>query len=390
VLIDTPRNTQSSNQWNYDGNSLLSRAAHLRGFAPAIGAFGTAVLIHIICFKLFGASFTGIFFVYLAAMIAAAWCGYLPGMLIVLAATIGLPFLLRPDFSFKTINPGNVIAAVVVSAVISRAAEERRRAESAFHNINAEVDRRVRERTGELETEVAELRASNRELKRTNRDLDQFAQSASHDLQEPVRTVFISTQMLREVVGTTADPVVDHYINQIVRSTGKLERLLKDLRSYLTVTDGAEDPEAEADAERVLKRVAANLKTQMEEHQVRLRSTPLPRVRMREAHLEQILQNLIGNAVKYRGESVPQIQVSAAQEPGGWLFSVKDNGIGIDPEYSEHIFGIFRRLHGPTYEGTGIGLALCQRIVERYGGRIWVESAAGQGSTFFFTVPKTI
>jgi signal transduction histidine kinase len=389
VLIDgSERQEKQSFAYRYyGGHTLLSRAADVQGYVPAISALGIAFLIHVILMKLFGATFAGIFFVYLAAMIVAAWCGYLPGLLIVLVTTVGLSFLLKPDFSFKSINFGNVAAMMLMSLLISRTAEERRRAERALRNINAEVERRIREKTGELEAENSGLREVNGILQRTANDLDQFAQAATEDLQEPLRTISISIQLLREHLAGKLDQNLDHHTRQIARSSDKLENRLGDLRMYLAVAEKMEDSDTETDANKVLKRVVGNLKPEIERHQIRFTSTHLPRVPMREVHIEQVLQNLIENSVKYRSENQPEIHVSATRDQQAWLFSVRDNGIGIDPEYSEQIFGIFKRLHSSTYEGTGIGLALCRRIVERYEGRIWVESAPGRGATFLFTIP---
>jgi signal transduction histidine kinase len=371
-----------------DKQSWLSRASRVQGFLPAFGILAFALLLHVLFLKFVSATFAGIFFVYLAAMIAAAWCGYLPGLAVVLIVAFGVPYLFVPTFSVGNVNLGGVAVLLLVALMISRTAEEQRKAERTLRSLNDELDRRVREKTAELVTVNAALRKSNADLKRTNSDLEQFAYSASHDLQEPLRMVSIFTQLLQEQFAGKLEGNADEYMRQVIRSAGKLERLLKDLRSYLTVAGEMEAGPAQADAEKILKQVAGNLSVPIEENRVRLISTPLPQVQMLEVHLEQVLQNLIGNAVKYRSDNAPEIHVSAVQDSDGWLFSVRDNGIGIDPQYAEQIFGIFKRLHSSAYEGTGIGLALCQRIVERYGGRIWVESAPEQGATFFFTIPE--
>ena len=144
------------------------------------------------------------------------------------------------------------------------------------------------------------------------------------------------------------------------------------------------------DSAAVLQHALSSLAEAIRESGAAVTYDPLPEVYMGEAHLQQVFQNLIGNALKYRKEEPPRIHISAAHQGAGWRFSVQDNGIGIDPQYKEKIFGVFKRLHrDQKYSGTGIGLAICQRVVERYGGRIWVESAPGKGATFYFTVPRT-
>ena len=167
-----------------------------------------------------------------------------------------------------------------------------------------------------------------------------------------------------------------------------MESLVHDLLAYTRASDLSDPPVEPVDVDQALERSLSNLQVAIELAGASITSGTLPSVRVHEVHLEQLFQNLIGNAIKYRGEAPPQIEVDARRGDGEWIFSIKDNGIGIDPQYKEHIFGIFRRLHSPAeYSGTGIGLAICQRIIERCGGRIWVESELGQGATFFFAIP---
>ena len=167
-----------------------------------------------------------------------------------------------------------------------------------------------------------------------------------------------------------------------------MEMLVRDLLAY-TQVGRLEPPDHDADSNQAVRETLANLEGAIVESGARITSDPLPPVRVHETHLKQLFQNLIGNAIKYRSrERLPVIHVSAGRADGHWRFSVSDNGIGIEPQYKERIFGLFKRLHaGDEYSGTGIGLAICQRIVERYHGRIWVESEPGQGSRFTFTLP---
>ncbi len=178
------------------------------------------------------------------------------------------------------------------------------------------------------------------------------------------------------------------FLNFLTEGGRRLAMLVNDLLAY-TSAGTAELTESRVDSNAVLKHTLASLAEAIRESGAEVTFDPLPEVFMGEAHLQQILQNLIANALKYRDSEAPRIHIGVTRQLADWCFSVKDNGIGIDPQYREKIFGVFKRLHHDrTYGGTGIGLAICKRVVERYGGRIWVESEPGRGSTFFFTVPR--
>jgi light-regulated signal transduction histidine kinase (bacteriophytochrome) len=166
-----------------------------------------------------------------------------------------------------------------------------------------------------------------------------------------------------------------------------MEMLLKDLLAYSQTGSSSEGPAQAVECEQAIRKVMLNLQAAIEQSAARVTWDELPTVHAHEIRLVQLLQNLIGNAIKYRSTLPPEIHVSATRREGEWLFSVRDNGIGIEPEYAQQVFGIFKRLHGQDYEGTGIGLAICQRIIERYGGRIWVDSKPGAGALFCFTIP---
>jgi signal transduction histidine kinase len=234
------------------------------------------------------------------------------------------------------------------------------------------------------------LRRSNEELTRLNEDLKQFAYSASHDLREPLRMVSIYTQFLSRKLTGRLDAESQKFIEHILKAASRLEALIRDLLAYTRAAEMTGLEPAFANGNEALKAALANLSAAIEEAgaTVSISGSELPNVAIAEVHLAQILQNLIGNAIKYRGQSPPDVRVGAVRRNDQWEFFVTDNGIGIDEDYKEQIFGIFRRLHNANeYSGTGIGLAICQRVVQRYGGRIWVESKPGRGSTFFFTVP---
>ncbi len=256
---------------------------------------------------------------------------------------------------------------------------ERRRADEAIRELNATLEQRVAERTQEL------LR-SNEALRQSNDDLNQFAYAASHDLQEPLRMVALYSQMLQRKYFGKLDANADQYISYIVGGARRMEMLLKDLLTYSQTGSSAEGPAETVDFIDVIRKVLLNLQASVEQSGALITWDAIPAVHAHEIRLVQLLQNLVGNAIKYRGEDAPRIHISAQWQEPDWVLSVQDNGIGIAPEYAQQIFKIFKRLHGQDYPGTGIGLAICQRIVETYGGRIWVESN-GKGSCFYFTLP---
>ena len=233
------------------------------------------------------------------------------------------------------------------------------------------------------------LRRSNDDLRRVNDDLNQFAYSASHDLREPLRMVSIYTQLLGRKIAGHLDSEGQQFANYVLKGASRLESLIRDLLAYTQAADMPHAHAASTDAKKALESALSNLSTAIGEAGAQIHVTgDLPWVAAAEVHVTQILQNLIGNAVKYRREKPVEIRIGAVRRDDRWEFFVADNGIGIEAEYKEHIFGIFKRLHNADeYSGTGIGLAICQRIVQRYGGRIWVESELGRGSTFFFTLP---
>lgn len=237
-------------------------------------------------------------------------------------------------------------------------------------------------------TEIHEQKEIEEELRRANEDLQQFAYSASHDLQEPIRNVAVYSEIVARRYDKFLDDDGRQFLGFLREGGRRLATLVGDLLAY-TRASMAELSATELDSNIALQNARASLAEAIRESGAEVTSDPLPKVSMGEVHLQQVFQNLIGNALKYRGEAPPRIHISALERGSMWCFSVADNGIGIDPRYKETIFGVFKRLHnGDQYSGTGIGLAICQRVVERYGGRIWVESEPGVGSTFYFTVPR--
>jgi PAS domain S-box-containing protein len=225
------------------------------------------------------------------------------------------------------------------------------------------------------------------ELTRSNTELKQFAYVASHDLQEPLRMMASFAQLLAERYKGELDPDADEFIDYIVDGAARMQRLINDLLSYSRV--GRRDLEFTAiDCTAVVETVCANLRAAIEESGAVVITDALPVVMGDETQLVQLFQNLLGNAIKFRDEKPVLIYIGAERCGDDWLFHVRDNGIGIEPQYVERIFLIFQRLHGRSqYPGTGIGLAIAKKIVEHHAGRIWVESEAGKGSTFYFTLP---
>jgi PAS domain S-box-containing protein len=226
------------------------------------------------------------------------------------------------------------------------------------------------------------------ELKRSNEDLEQFAYVVSHDLREPARMVKSYLELLEDRYQSQLDEKADKYIDHAVDGAERMQEMIKALLELSRIETEGKEP-APTDVEAVLERTLNVLGRAIEETQADVTHDPLPTVMADEAQLGQVFQNLIANAIKFRREDVPpRVHVSAEREGDEWVFSVADNGIGIDPEQADRLFQIFQRLHTrEEYEGLGIGLALCRRVVERHGGHIWVESEPGEGTNFFFTIP---
>jgi len=223
-------------------------------------------------------------------------------------------------------------------------------------------------------------------LARSNKELEQFAYVASHDLQEPLRMITGYTNLLSKRYKGKLDDEADEFIGFAVDGANRMRVLINDLLTYSRV--GMQRKEfAPTDCELILGQTLAGLQVVIQESAARVTHDPLPTVMANDVQLGQLFQNLIGNALKYHNGDAPAVHIGCQRRDNDWLLSICDNGIGIDPRFAEKIFLIFQRLHNrEQYPGTGIGLAVCKRIVERHGGKIWVESAPGKGATFYFTL----
>lgn len=240
--------------------------------------------------------------------------------------------------------------------------------------------------TGRRQAQTA-LESANRELARSNAELEQFAYVASHDLQEPLRSVSSCVQLLKKRYGGTLDERADEFIAHAVGGSQRMQALIDDLLAYSKVS-AAPRTFAATDSLAALNLACANLAHAIDENRAQITHGSLPTVNADAAQLVQLLQNLIGNALKFHGNRPAVVHVDARQEGDDWLFSVADQGIGIEPRYFDRIFRLFQRLHTrEEYAGTGIGLTICHKIVERHGGRIWLASEVGLGTTFYFTLP---
>lgn len=291
------------------------------------------------------------------------------------AASVGL----RAGFAFPVLEEKSTVAVLEFFSTKAVALDER--ALQLVASIGTQLGR-VTERK---RSQVA-LQERAEALANSNAELEQFAYVASHDLQEPLRMVSSYLQLLERRYKGKLDADADKFIHYAVDGSARMKRLIEDLLQFSRV--GSHGGELKSvDSEAVLDQALCDLGVAIEESGATVTHGPLPSVMADEGQLRTLLQNLIGNAIKYRGEHSPEVHVEALQDGRFWQFSVRDNGIGMDPAYHDRIFVIFQRLHGrDEYSGTGIGLAMCRKIIERHGGRIWVESEPGTGSTFHFTV----
>ena len=277
-----------------------------------------------------------------------------------------------------------VLLLLYVARVADEAEAERERAERA----NDSAAPALAERAAALEQANAELAATTARLERSNEELQRFATVASHDLREPLRVVSGFADLLARRHGDELGPEGNRFVEAITTGVGRMDEMISDLLSYARA-GRIDQPLEPVDANVVVADALAGLQRAIDDSGAQVEVEPLPMVNGNAASLRQLFQNLVANGIKFVEDGSPRIRIWAAEVPEGWRFSVRDNGIGIEPEQAERIFGMFTRLHGgERYPGTGVGLAVCQRIVDVHGGRIWVESAPGGGSQFMFTIAR--
>lgn len=261
---------------------------------------------------------------------------------------------------------------------------------TAFNRMTANLKKSYQEMEAEvIHRKKAEkaLGKQAQDLARSNRDLEQFAYVASHDLQEPLRNVTNCVQLLEKRYKSEPGSDAAKWADLAVDSCARMKNLIDDLLEFSRVGTRC-NPLESTDCEEALTRALANLRSTIKESGAIITHDPLPTLNADATQLSQLFQNLVSNGIKFRGEEPPQVHVSAEKNDREWLFSIRDNGIGVDPQYNDRIFVIFQRLHLKSeYPGTGIGLAIAKKIVERHGGRIWTQSNGGSGSTFCFTMP---
>jgi PAS domain S-box-containing protein len=274
------------------------------------------------------------------------------------------------------LSPLESAEGILVTAAIRNISARKKSEED-----NAELERRVAERT-------KELAVANRVLEQSNVELKQFAYVASHDLQSPLRSISGFVQLLRMEYEGKLDEQAQDWIRRTVQSIEQMQTLIRDLLSYSRV-DARSRPFTQIPFLDVVNDALAQLDSSIHDSGAQVTWDPLPEIMGDRSQLVQLMQNLIGNALNYRGDQPPRIHISTERRGREWIFCVRDNGIGIDPKYNEQIFEMFRRLHDQKeHPGTGIGLAVCRRVVNRHGGKIWVESEPGHGCAFYFTFPE--
>ena len=269
---------------------------------------------------------------------------------------------------------------------ISQDISDRRCAEMALQEIKADLEQRVQQRTRELQAANETLQQHTEALIKSNVELERFAYVCSHDLREPLRMVSSFSDLLARRHKDKLEPEAREFLDFIMDGASRMDQLIRDVLSYSRLSSREKKAER-VDCESVLLKASINLSSAIADSQAKVTHDPLPVVEGDTTQLTQLFQNLLGNALKFR-RGAPRIHISATRDGQHCRFSVKDNGIGIESQYRDRIFQIFQRLHTRSeYTGTGIGLAICKKIVENHGGRIWVESAPGKGSTFYFTLP---
>ena len=255
-------------------------------------------------------------------------------------------------------------------------------------NINQQLEQKVSQGAAEIVQIAKELAAKNCELNLVNQQLESFAYTVSHDLQEPLRSINMFTQLLQQECQEDLEPQAQEYLGYIIGSAARMQTLVRDILAYSRV--GTSTHKLNVDLNRLLETVQIDLQGIIKETKAKIVVEDLPTVLVNPTEISQLFRNLISNSIKFKSDRQPQIKITARLQDNQWLITVEDNGIGIETEYQKIVFQPFKRLHSQEqYSGSGIGLAICQKIVERHQGYIGVQSQPGKGSTFYFTLPKS-
>ena len=373
------------------GKSALARVSNiLARYGVALAGLGVAAALTLVILH-FQLPRPTIAYGFLLVIIGSAWWGgFGPGLLTTFVTLLFGPFLVQPNYSIRQANFWNYPQIVLISLLISWMASAREK----LRDANERLDERVRQRTAELERANFVLQQHEsllvrqaEELSQSNAELEQFAYVASHDLQEPLRIIAIYSDLLRRKIAAKLDEESSGFLQTVLEGARKMERLIHDLLTYSRTIHSEASEVSEVDSADALQAALSNLEPLIKSSGAAVEFDALPKIAADRVQLMQIFQNLVGNSLKYHSDRPPRIAVKALQDDSEWIFSVSDNGIGIHPDYHETIFRPFKRLHGQQYPGSGVGLAICRRIVERSGGRIWVESEPDRGATFYFVLP---
>ncbi len=342
--------------------------------------------------------------VFLGTVAVTAWYGGLrAGYAATVVSVLAMNFFFHPPqyrLTFTTEAGIELFIFAAIATMTSKLVAERHSALEQLYRTNERLEELVAERTRELsranelllrvnsklQSEILERQQAERELSRSNEELEQFASAASHDLQEPLRTIASLSQLLERNYRNRLEPEAQELLDAVRQAVVRMGLLVADLLEYARL--GGQKKEELVDCNEALATALEQLRTSIVDTGSDVTSDSLPSVAGNRTQLVQLFQNLVGNAVKYRSSDRPlRVHVSTQREDGHWTFSVADNGQGFDPSKADRIFGVFKRLHGRDIPGTGIGLALCKRIVEHHGGSIHAQSEPGRGSTFVFTLP---
>lgn len=367
--------------------TVLTFLKRRRGYVIPLAAMSGATALTLLLQPFFSGHSANTLLYVLAALASAWFGGYGPGLLACLLGLLVAPYFFTAHFDPRKIDAIRAVLVLAASVLISYVGDRQRRTTAALREANRKLkvahdslEDRVHERT-------AELQKSNDDLHKLNAALNEFAYSASHDLQQPLRTMATQSQMLQRRYYDRLDAQANECIRLVVRGAREMNQLLSDLLTYARSVNAMPREGLAVDANSILRDALHNLQSAIEESGAQIIAGHLPETSMHRFHLLELFQNLIGNAIKYRGDEPIRIEIAYERSPESRV-AIRDNGIGIAPEYATQVFGLFKRLHSSErYDGTGVGLAICEAIVERYGGRIWIEPNLPKGSTFFFTLP---